>query len=99
MSWKAESCRHNKMGPAGGCEECWNEQLNLTAIAHTREGLEQAARIIEEGAVEAFKSGSDGYARSLRELRDFIMTEAKERDEKQTEALKEMGLPATSANP
>ena len=97
MSWTATKCRHGKMGPAGGCEDCWNENMNLTAIAHTREGLEQAARIIEEGAVDAFKSGSDGYARSLRELRDFIMAEAKEQSEQQDAALKEMELPVASS--
>ena len=93
MSWRAEQCRHGKMGPAGGCEECWNEHMNLTAIAHTRGGLEQAARIIEDGAVEAFKSGADGYAKSLRQLRDLIMTEAKEMGTAQDTALTEMASP------
>lgn len=97
MSWTAEKCRHGKMGPAGGCEECFNEHMNLTAVAHTQQGLEYAAKIIEDGAIDAFKSGADGYAKGLRELRDHIMSEAKRHSEQHDVVLKEMELPVVTS--
>jgi hypothetical protein len=91
-NWKPEPCKHEKQGIAGGCEECFNEHQELTAVASTKEGLERAARFIEEGAVEAFRQGNDKWAKCLRELRDALNEEASKEGQKQDallEALKD----------
>lgn len=75
MTWKAQPCKHGKMGPAGGCEECWKEAMEKVRVHCRSEGLERAAKIIEEGAVEAFKSGADSYAKTLRQIRDMLLKE------------------------
>lgn len=90
MSWTPSPCKHEKQGLAGGCEECFNEHQQLTAVAHERSGLERAARLIEEGAVEAFRQGNDKWARCLRELRDALQGEAAKESKKQDELLKEI---------
>lgn len=82
-SWKPEPCKHEKQGVAGGCEECFNDHMELGSVASERSGLSRAARIIEEGAVEAFRRGNDEWARCLRELRDALNEEAAKEGKKQ----------------
>lgn len=92
MSWKPEPCAHDNQGLAGGCESCFEQAQTLTAVAHTRGGIERAVSIVEGGAVEAFRQGNDAWAKCLRGLRDALQEEADKEGEKQGALLQEQGL-------